>query len=61
VGHLYLFLKFLQKMHYNNGVIRNGVIAHENVGSSARNSFDANLTIFMIQDVLFRKYEIEEL
>jgi hypothetical protein len=47
-------------MHYNNGVIRNSVIAYENVGSSARSSFDANLTIFMIQYVLFRKYEIEE-
>jgi hypothetical protein len=43
-------------------VIRNSVIAHENVGSSARNSFDADLTIFMmIQYVLFREDEIEEL
>jgi len=42
-------------------VIRNSVIAHENVGSSARKSFDAGLTIFMIQYMLFREDKIEEL
>jgi hypothetical protein len=48
-------------MHYNNGVVRSSVIAYENVGSFARAVLDAGLTIFMIQYVLFREYEIEEL
>lgn len=58
---LHLFMKFPQKMHYNNGVIRKSAKAHENVGPFSRNSTDAGLTIYVIQYVLFWEFGIEEL